>query len=267
MKFGVVMVAYNNAEGIARLFESAKTYNHEVEFHLFLHSQQEDVVAACDWIATTPDKGFSYSLHYRTSGFNRGLAKSWNDGVMASFENGCECVVVANDDVVFGEGDLTTLAEWAVSHPELYMISAWGWNERLQAEGEMGYSCFALNRVAYEKLGCFDENYFPIYGEDIDFLRRAHLLGLTYECCRETRVQHGGSASLVEEDAELMAQHHLTFTRNREYHVRKWGGEYGEEVYANPFNQPELGCFIASDNRHSPYGEGFDRVDQGIVTR
>lgn len=268
MKIGVIMVAYNNADNTRQLFESANTIrDYEVEYHLFLHSQEEDVVAVCEEITRTPDKGFSYSLHYHAGGFNRGLAKSWNDGMLSAFANGCQVVIIANDDIVFGEGDLTALAECAFAQPHHYIVTAQGYSLAEMKTVDMGYSCFAVNPLALEKIGCFDENIFPIYFEDSDYHCRALRMGLERTLCATTNVLHAGSASIKPDDPELMAQHVLTFTRNKEYYLRKWGGEPGQEVYETPFGVAEHGFRIDPENRHHPYGADFDRTDQEIVQR
>ncbi len=273
MKIGVVMVAYNQADAIRRLFESAVTYSYEVEYHLFLHSQQADVVRVCEGIAqTTPNPALSPSqwgkgdIHYYAYGVNRGLAKSWNEGMLNAFANDCQTVIIVNDDVVFGESDLGALADCALLQQNYYMVSAQGWHEKHQQTMDMGFSCFALNPLALEKLGCFDENLFPIYFEDCDYAYRAKRLGLEAGYCAVTRVQHGGSASIIKEDAELMAQHVLTFTRNKEYYLRKWCGEPHFEEYDYPFGESGYGFYIAPEKREKPYGY-FDRTDGEIVKR
>lgn len=274
MKIGVVMVAYNNAEAIKRLFASAKTENYGVQYYLFLHSMQEDVLAACDqiqhdFLESLPPSalpGNDTWLHYFAYGENRGLAKSWNEGILKAFGDGCETVIIANDDIEFMDGDLTALADCALNQSHHYIVTAQGWSHAQQKTVDMGYSCFAFNPCALDTLGMFDENIFPIYHEDCDYHHRAQVLGLVRGYCAATNVGHGGSLSIKRDDPEYMAQHHLTFTRNKEYFVRKWGGEFTKEVYSFPFNDASFGMRIAPENRHRPYGIN-DRTDQGIVKR
>lgn len=277
MKIGVVMVAYNNAGAIRRLFESAVTYSYEVEYHLFLHSQQADVVAVCENISSPPSPLSNAQkqvisegercVHYYPYGGNRGLAKSWNEGILNAYANGCQTVIVVNDDVEFATGDLAALADFALLQQEYYIVTAQGWHLRHHQHEDMGFSCFAINPIALEKIGCFDENFFPIYFEDCDYAYRALRLGLKRGFCELTRVKHGGSQSIKQEDADLMAQHHLTFTRNKEYYLRKWGGEPHFEKYDFPFGESGYGFMIAPEHRDKPYGEFFDRTDREIVKR
>lgn len=267
MKIGVVMVAYLLADATRRLFESAVSHSYDVEYHLFLHSQQSDVVKVCEGIAQNPYNPLTCPIYYYDYGQNRGLAKSWNEGILNAFANGCQTVIVVNDDVEFATGDLSALADTALLSPHYYIVTAKGWHLRHKKYTDMGYSCFAINPLAIEKIGCFDENFFPIYFEDCDYARRAELLGLQRGYCEVTRVQHGGSLSIKQDNPELMAQHHLTFTLNEKYYARKWGGKPHFESYIYPFGESAFGSYIAPENRHAPYGMYLDRKDQGIVTR
>jgi hypothetical protein len=63
---------------------------------------------------------------------------------------------------------------------------------------------------------------------------------------------------------ELNAQNQVTFPRNEEYHMRKWGGGYGHEVYRLPFNSENFGWQIAESQRHDPY-PGYGRRDKEMV--
>ena len=50
----------------------------------------------------------------------------------------------------------------AVACRDRYIVSCAGFHQRLnQRQPSVGYSCFAINPIAIEKLGCFDENIFP----------------------------------------------------------------------------------------------------------
>ncbi|MFX6027917.1 hypothetical protein ABTE84_21450, partial [Acinetobacter baumannii] len=66
-----------------------------------------------------------------------------------------------------------------------------------------GYACFAINPIALETLGCFDENFFPAYCEDQDYARRAALAGLSEENCADTQIVHMGSNAIFS-DAMLL---------------------------------------------------------------
>src|SRR5690606_2607417 len=104
---------------------------------------------------------------------NRGLAKSWNEGILAGFAQGGQVVLVVNEDLVFSAGDLTRLADAAHERQDSFLVMGRCWHEREQRWEASEYGCFAFNRLALERLGCFDENFFPVYCEDSDYRRRA----------------------------------------------------------------------------------------------
>lgn len=129
----------------------------------------------------------------------------------------------------------------------------WSWSE---------YGCFGVNPIALETLGCFDENFIPIYCEDSDFRQRLKLAALQPAYCEGTRIVHGGSRSLSQPN--VARQNSLTYTRNRHYYRRKWGGESGTEQHERPFGDPRFTHYIAPSSRDVPY-PGFNRSDQAIV--
>src|SRR5205085_1350846 len=81
-------------------------------------------------------------------------------------------------------GDLDGVAAKAMRCRERYIVSCAGPHQRLgRFLPSHGYSFFAVNPIAIETIGCFDENFFPAYCEDQDYARRAALAGLSEENC------------------------------------------------------------------------------------
>jgi GT2 family glycosyltransferase len=259
MKVGLVTVAYNSADAIVGLVESATQCDHDVRVHLFLHSQHPATMAACQSMV-----GRSY-ISYYPYGCNRGLSKSWNEGILAAYDSGADVVLVVNDDVTFSPGDVDKIARKAFANRDRYIISCAGVHRRFNRTlPSHGYSCFAINPIALEKIGCFDENFFPCFCEDQDYAFRARLAGLEEENCADTLISHGGSDTLYQ-SAALIVQNRLTQTRNVLYYVRKWGGQGGNEQFSNPFANPQLNYRIPAQSRHNPYGPLYDRADQYFV--
>ena len=158
MNIALVTTAYNLPMSTQRLIDSARLTKYDLEIHLFLHSRHDGTVQMCELLAKSSD------VVYYPYGTNRGLSKSWNEGILNGYGNGADIVVVVNDDLYFSDGDLDKIAEKAIAYREGYIISCAGQND---AHGKripsQGYSCFAFNPIALETLGMFDENIFPIY--------------------------------------------------------------------------------------------------------
>lgn len=250
MKIGVVSVVYRLPGATLGMIESAETSSQNVHYYLYQHSDMPGL----ELLKQALEK-YSTRIHWYDYGHNRGLAKSWNEGIAEAYDDGCDVVLVVNDDVVFGDGALDAMAECAMENRDNFVITVLDTSE---------FSCFAINPIALETIGWFDENFFPIYWEDIDYLRRASLAGLERMKCLEADVQHGGSSSLKVSD-EYERQHHKTFKRNRTYYERKWGGYNGNERYSRPFNHPKFDLMIQFEERDAPYGAEYDRADQDIV--
>jgi GT2 family glycosyltransferase len=259
MNISLVAIAYNSPDMLAKLIQTARETSHQINFHLFLHSQHAPTVSMCEGLAAMPD------VVYYAYGTNRGLSKSWNEGMLNAWEAGADVVIIANDDIFFSLGDVDKLAEKALRCRDNYIVTCAGFHLRFkQPIPSHGYSCFAINPVALEKIGCFDENFMPIYCEDQDYAWRAKLAGLQEENCPDTMVHHGGSCTIFA-DPELLKQNGVTHGRNIEYYRRKWGGGGGQERFAHPFDNPRYDYYIAPERRHAPYGPAYDRSDSEIV--
>jgi GT2 family glycosyltransferase len=257
VRIALVTIGYNLPGATTRLWATARTGSrHDLVALMILHSQVSAKVQELEELARSPD------VVYRDYGINRGLAKSWNEGILWGLEQGFDAVLVVNEDVVFAPGDVDRLAETAVCQREHPIVmgrayhhseSAWSWSE---------YGCFVVNPIALATVGCFDENFFPIYCEDSDYRRRLRLAGLAPAYCEGTRIVHGGSRSLAV--PEVASQNQRTYALNRHYYQRKWAGEAGGEQFDRPFNDSRFTCYIDPQVRSSPY-PGFNRVDQSIV--
>jgi len=260
LKVSIINVAYNMPEYNKKLFETAMqdADKHDINFYLYLHSMHEETMEMCNWLYS------NFPCHYFDHGNNRGLSRSWNDGMIEAFGFGADVVIIANDDISFSPGDIDKMVTRAYNNRDKYMVSTAGYHigEKKQARSH-GYSCFALNPIALEKIGCFDENIFPIYLEDCDHHYRATLLGLVEDNCPDTNVQHVGS-SAINNDEMLSLQNLVTQRASGEYYVRKWGGLNGQETFKLPFNDNRFTLYIDPEDRHNPY-PGYNRIDRNIV--
>jgi GT2 family glycosyltransferase len=261
MRISLISIAYNLPESTRKLFETAMldSDKHDISFQLFLHSLDPDTVEMCNNLYST------YPCKYYPYGTNRGLALSWNDGILQAYEeDSVDVIVIANDDIFFSEGDIDKLATKAASCRENYMISCAGYNAGLgKTIPSLGYSCFALNPIALDRLGMFDQNYYPLYGEDVDHHRRATLEGLVEANCDDTQVYHGGS-SAIKKSPMLGRQNMTTQTKNTQYTIRKWNVQGLTGGFKTPFNQNHFNNKIEPAVRYEPY-PGFNRDDQYIV--
>jgi GT2 family glycosyltransferase len=253
MRIHLATIAYNSGDGVADWITTAISAQHELRYQIFLHSAHPPTVAACRKLVSRADV---QSEEYMV---NRGVSRSWNDAILDGYGSGADLVVLSNDDIRFGPGDLDDLVAYAAAHPEAFMVGCAGPDLRADEHKDShDFACFVLNPVALDVIGCFDENITPAYEEDHDYNRRAILAGLPAESCPGTRVVHHGSGTIYR-DAGLFEENKATHWENWTYYQRKWGGPWENEMFASPFNSSEFGVRIAPEARHRPYGD-FDRA-------
>lgn len=98
----------------------------------------------------------------------------------------------------------------------------------------VGWHLIAFHRDVFDRVGRFDENFYPAYWEDCDFSRR---LALAYELEPPfwTKVEcevvlesfaHGIQLAGVQIDPERLA----------EFYRSKWGGDPSHETFVTPFD-------------------------------
>jgi GT2 family glycosyltransferase len=251
----LIVVAFALAEDLLKLYEAANASN--ITWHIFLHSNFADVVEVCESIAIGNRQVHLYD--YRK---NRGLARSWNDGLFLAYRrDAADIALIANDDALPAEGDVQKIAEFAFLHPEFYRVTGFGYDVGGGFAGDMRFAMCAVNPVALEAIGYFDENFWPVYFEDIDWYLRAELAGLKHHMVQDTHIVHQGSKTF--HTAGEQALHHTRFRANRAYYKAKWGAdENNPAVFTMPFGDPALELKISAEQRHAPY-PGYNRGDLG----
>lgn len=152
---------------------------------------------------------------------NLGVAASWNLAIKSHPHE--PFWLIANHDTVFGPGDLARLiAEMEKPGPRWVGMNG-------------DWRVFGIDAEAIETVGWFDENYHPIYCEDVDYERRCTLAGVPWYFI-EGGATHVGSASL--EEPRYRVANGRTYPANVAYHVRKWGGSHrGGETFTTPFDR------------------------------
>ena len=254
MKIHITLIAY--ALPVSPLIRTLA--GPDTTFHLFLHSDNAEVIEDIERYVLP-----HYNTVYHAIGENRGLAASWNDGLIESQQTRADVMIIANDDISMDRADLRTLSQGALTHRDTGVIICQGYDGNMHRQQQLQHVVFAINPIAIEKIGYFDENFFPIYFEDTDYSRRCGLAGVTYYDAGPTGIQHRGSTT-IKTNSNLYTQNNTTFQKNRDYYIRKWGGEPGKETAVFPFGNEDFGYRIAEDYRHNPYRE-FDRIDREIV--
>jgi len=155
--------------------------------------------------------------HVANPGYNMGVAASWNHIIKANMN--APWWLIVNNDVKFEPGILQRLVEEVTDEPAVWRIemgneSTWGSH----------FGAFAINAGAVERVGWFDENIYPVYWEDTDFVARANALELPLHLLKSPRTFHEGNASWKRKP-ELGKANDNSWKGNVAYFTSRWGSE------------------------------------------
>lgn len=257
MKIHCIMTLYALTDEPQQVFDRINAP--DITWHVYVNSSIPEVTDFAKALrATNPNVGLDIDPT------NPGLAKCWNDGLALAFAQGADTVLIVNDDAIPEAGMAQRIARIAYENPQHYLTMC-----RMidVPSGQIVNSQFglcAINPIMVETIGYFDENFFPVYWEDIDLYRRAKLAGLQAHAIEDVGVTHLGSQT-IRRVPKLSGQNNETFALNNLYYSRKWGSlEIGKETYAVPFNDPAFGLRINAEDRHAPY-PGYNRADREVV--
>lgn len=156
---------------------------------------------------------------------NLGCASSWN---LLRKLSAPESIVLLNDDCAVAPDTF----EKMYAHPEPIVCA-------------YGFACVRIDSEAWEKIGGFDEGFFPAYFEDADFRYRAELAGVpicewgTYPREKIADGRERSAQGIVhgkpEPDEYKIAEFKARVEANKARYVEKWGGAPGCEKFLAPF--------------------------------
>lgn len=219
---------YNRRDLLQKLISSI---DHEVEWFFTANNGQQSLHEL-----RFPE--FVKGVGEEVNETNFGCAGGWNQCMDFAFNRKeLESVFIVGNDIEFHMGDLARMEKAVTDFPEADFIF-----------GNHSFSNFVVKRSGFDKLGWFDENFYPAYWEDSDAwmritrnksIKTIHATGL--------HTKHEGSAT-IKSDSTLRSQNGITFETNRRHYYEKWGQH---EEYEHPFNNPNtpLNFWQLSSNR------------------
>lgn len=104
------------------------------------------------------------------------------------------------------------------------------------------FTCWMMTKNCFEKIGYWDENFFPAYHEDCDYDYRRKLANINFSIVGHFNYDffnHYGSAT-IKTNPDFEQRNHKTFVMNVEYYKYKWGGLPCQETYLTPYNDSNL---------------------------
>jgi len=263
---GLILTAYSFYP--TELFRSLERTRHDVRWYIFFHGWDEHLKIELE------DFSKQENVVYFPYGINRGLSRSWNEGICRSFADGNHITIILNDDLFFYDGGFDEYIDYIKSQmkhiPNFGLLSVIGmetgpiWDELgTQNAGKsmwQGLACAAIGHAAVDTIGYFDQNFWPAYFEDADYFRRLRLMNVPILTDDRTLVEHNRSAT-TRIDPELKRLKSLFIKYGEKYYLKKWGGTPGEETFQRPFDDPRFDCYIDTKHLDAPYGSDYDRPD------
>lgn len=170
---------------------------------------------------------------------NKGVAKSWNIGLGHAMERNIGNVLIANDDVLFEPGAVVKMMDALYNRPFTSALNSRDYapTQHEAYDDNAEFAAFMVHPKQFtNRVGFFDEHFYPAYFEDNDMARRMILAGLGEFRRTDAVMFHKGSVTQFwNGDGAGRVVSHDAFDKNKLYFKTKWGGEPGHEQFTTPF--------------------------------
>lgn len=144
---------------------------------------------------------------------NLGVAASWNH-ILTAFPD-APVTLLANNDVVFAPGVLAAaLQRIDIRRPQFLPL----------LPGPQQFSAFLITALTWNRIGLFDEHFYPAYHEDLDYRDRLHA-DLTTDaldgsfCHGPMAACNSQTSATIESDPRLAAHNQASFAMNRLWYL------------------------------------------------
>lgn len=221
-KVGLVIPILNNFDQAIDLIYSAKTKKHELKVYI--------------------QPQYRYQLP---------LAQAWNNGMKQAITDGCDYIIIANDDTLFAPWSVDAWVDAMNKESENIVLTAPLHvadtfddpfeivfsdedTEYKYVEKEL-FSMVMVRANFYEECGWFDENFDPCWWEDNDMHYRITLLGFNIKKYEIPYIHLGNQTT-----KKLTKP--INSVKSGEYYLKKWGSQNRNliERYKTPYNDSTL---------------------------
>jgi len=138
-----------------------------------------------------------------------------------------------------------------------------GWSDQVGYDVGGGMSdthnLALYTRSFFDQVGYIDVNHYPAYFEDNDLARRAILAGTKSAKVTNSYYFHFWSRTIKQGSG---GSNNKFFNLNRNYYIRKWGGDFMKERFSVPFNgaETEIGGVRLPNSYKIDSREGEDKI-------
>ena len=222
----IILVAHNNLHLTKRAVRSALQ---ELACAVFVYDNAS-TDGTKEWLISQSGIG-SIILPKQQS-----LSAVWNMALKHAFRYSDHALVLNNDVEIRGD-----TYEWLSSQP-FKLVSAISVRTKEEMNKEPSslslspdFSCFLIRKELYEKVGPFDESFFPAYVEDCDYHVRLHRAGFK-AVCLDLPFLHHGAQTIKHVSPKEARRIERGADRNREMFRQRYGCLPGTEQYAKLFH-------------------------------
>lgn len=243
-KIGVVTITYNSETVLQEFFDSLAGQTHR-NFVLYVVDN-----ASHDRTLEITRQRTDFSVIVVANEKNLGVAEGNNQGIRAALTDGCECVLLLNNDTIFPPNlfaqlyagldryhcDMTTGKMYYHDAPDVFWCAGGRFQPwlgyRNQHDGieqkdtgqydqprRVSYTatcCLLARRSVFDRVGLMDSRYF-VYSDDTDFLYRCMKRGLALWFVPDAKLWH--KVNSLTGSASDFTVHYCT--RNRMFFMRK----------------------------------------------
>ena len=212
IKVGLVIPILNNFDQAIDLIYSAKTKENELKVYI--------------------QPQYRYQLP---------LSQAWNNGMKQAITDGCDYIIIANDDTLFAPWSIDAWVDAMSQEPDkivltapLHIVFSDEDTDYKYIEKEL-FSMVMVRANFWEKCGWFDENFDPCWWEDNDMHYRIKLLGYDIKKFQIPYIHLGNQTT---KKMKLP----INSVKSQQYYEKKWGSTNRNliERYKNPYNDTNL---------------------------
>lgn len=169
-------------------------------------------------------------------GQNIGVGRAWNIGAKIVLKEKLDYLIILSATVSFSKG-MADFIKYLEINPYKYGL-----------ESQHSWHLIAIGRKTLEEVGLFDENFYPAYYEDSDYIRRMELAGIHNPMSCTVRLPKVEIMAGFAGNAHGMKKAGIKVNMGAclQYFIDKWGYEPRYEnqrqrdlMFRYPFNNPE----------------------------
>lgn len=150
---------------------------------------------------------------------NVGVGASWNQLCKKIFEEN-DYALILNDDIYLGK-----------KQEQIISLIKKKKNGFIRATPD--WCAFLISKSVYERVGDFDECFYPAYYEDKSYEYRMKLKSIAAIKHPDLNPVVYKSSQTIEKDPSIFE----ASKKNKKLYVEMWGGEPTREIYKTPYNK------------------------------